>query len=335
MFQHPLIGLSFWIFMFLMVWMWLVNGSDLFQVGAFSSSYLFALGIPWLMLHAGEKTSFRPERYFLMMSWSTVLVGIYGVSIVVFNGFDAGFLPEHSWTYKFREEFARHTGLHPPYYGLFASASIVFFLHSKALIHRRILYFLRWLPIIFLSGLLLALETRIHLLTLFPLLILFSPSARLPLLVLLFLVGIVMWWRPQSRFQELIERTPNSATLRWESWRCGWQVFRENPWTGAGAASVQSRLDACYAGKSPGLLHMNTHNQFLHFLASGGGVPFILWLFECGLIIYVFGIRKNFPALICTGVFLAFCCTENVMERQWGGCFMGFLTGLAWNSLKE
>jgi len=72
-----------------------------------------------------------------------------------------------------------------------------------------------------------------------------------------------------------------SLAKRLAAWHTAIAVAQANPWLGVGAADATDEMMAQYNWRSFGLLPMNrvmVHNQYLHFLLSGGLVGLALWL---------------------------------------------------------
>lgn len=80
-------------------------------------------------------------------------------------------------------------------------------------------------------------------------------------------------------YQYLITENPNSSLgVRFELWRAGWHMFKENPLMGVGEAGVQIWLDALTA---EGILYERIadypqlHSDMIDTLARRGGIGFI------------------------------------------------------------
>lgn len=312
----------------LLLWMWLNNSFQCKEVISLPGPYVFWLVIPWVVgsmdgCHAGKLL----DLAWIMLTLATMFIGLFGVLTMLLYGFSPSYLPEHSWTFRFREEFARHTGLHPPYFGMFAAASVVYLSDTVArnLSFRRRVIILG--GIVLLVALLWLLETRIHLLVLCMGFLHYKPAMRRYLVLLaLGLLTTTLAFKKEHRFQEFFSTGKNSATLRLEAWRCGFRLFETAPIAGQGSCRLQAGLNACYDPSNIQLQGMNTHNQFLHFAAAGGLLAFILWmLWWVFLVAHFFknndAIFHKFQVLLLFG----FCLTENVLERQWGGMLAGLV----------
>ncbi|MBC6612068.1 O-antigen ligase family protein [Hymenobacter sp. BT507] len=72
-----------------------------------------------------------------------------------------------------------------------------------------------------------------------------------------------------------------SLAKRLAAWHTATAVARNNPWLGVGAADATDEMMMQYSLHSFGLLPINrvmVHNQYLHFLLSGGFLGLALWL---------------------------------------------------------
>jgi hypothetical protein len=312
----------------LLLWMWLNNFFQCEKVVFLPGPYVFWLVIPGLVAGLDSSNARRLiSLAWIILTFATGFTGLFGVLSMFLYGFSPNYLPEHSWTFRFREEFARHTGLHPPYFGMFASASVVYLsdLLAGNLSFRHRLFTI-W-GIVLLVVLLWLMETRIHLVVLCVGFLLYKPALRRYIgLLALGLLAMTLVFKREHRFQELFSSGKNSATLRLEAWRCGFRLFEEAPLAGQGSCRLQARLNACYDADNRHLQGMNTHNQFLHFAAAGGLVAFILWMLWW--IFLVTRLLKNNNAIsykFQVLLLFSFCLTENVLERQWGGILAGLV----------
>lgn len=310
----------------LLLWMWL---SDLMTVQRPlppPGPYLFWVGIPL----AVSLNVTKRNRSILSTMWDVVtaaalIAGVYGGLSVLIHGFPSIYLPEHTWTFKFREEFARHSGLHPPYFGMFATAALG---HLAVKIKRitsgkaRLLLSVAFL---LLFSMLWLLETRVHLILLITGFLLFLPSWRPAVIVVALILIVTGLLNESHRFREVFTGEKNSATLRLESWRCGLRLFREAPFAGQGQSRIQAKLNNCYGAEERMLQGMNTHNQFMHFAAAGGLPALFLWIAWWGYCALGLGRRGLAFQKLQMYLLFGFCFTENVLERQWGGIMAGII----------
>lgn len=320
----------------LLAWMWLNNYIRCKEPFLLPGPYVFWLAIP-LMVYSLQDTY---GTKLLSLAWNvltlaTLTVGMYGVIAILLQGFRPGYLPEHSWTFRFREEFACHTGLHPPYFGMFAAAAIVHLSkggRKDEALRRRFL--IGW-GLLVLAALVVLLETRIHVLMLALGFLYFKPLQQRYMIPLALVLLILLLFKGENRFQELFSVRENSATLRLESWRCGFRLFNEAPLIGHSACRLQARLNACYDAGNFHLQGMNTHNQFIHFAAAGGLPALILWILWWIILVRFLKGNHVSTAGFQVLLFLGFCLTENVLERQWGGLLAGLVLAAVLQSSSE
>ena len=69
---------------------------------------------------------------------------------------------------------------------------------------------------------------------------------------------------------------------------------------------------------------MNTHNQFLHFAASGGIFGLLIFLILWGIIMVKLVQKHDLERLSLASFLLFSSLTENIFERHWGGILIGF-----------
>jgi O-antigen ligase len=82
-----------------------------------------------------------------------------------------------------------------------------------------------------------------------------------------------------------------SVGIRLELWKASWLMFTEHPWLGVGRDEFYQTLQTlARAGKlqiSPALTYSSSHNDVLHFLATGG-------LLDCSLLLLMYGAPLRF-----------------------------------------
>lgn len=79
-----------------------------------------------------------------------------------------------------------------------------------------------------------------------------------------------MRWDIQQHL--LGNRIDNSDSNRLVSMKIGWEIFREQPWTGTGMGDLKGEVEARYREQAPSLKPLIPHNQWLCILA-GAGIP--------------------------------------------------------------
>ena len=84
-----------------------------------------------------------------------------------------------------------------------------------------------------------------------------------------------------------------SVGIRLELWKASWIMFQEHPWLGVGRtqfhASLQDLAARGQLQQSPALTYSSSHNDALHFLATGGllDFSFLLLLYGAPLAFFV------------------------------------------------
>jgi O-antigen ligase len=107
-----------------------------------------------------------------------------------------------------------------------------------------------------------------------------------------------------------------SVGIRLELWKASWLMFREHPWLGVGRSGFDDALQQLeQQGKlqnSPALTYSSSHNDSLHFLATGGLLDFscLLLMYGAPLLFFVRvlqqpGPSRSAPALM--GLVLVLC----------------------------
>jgi hypothetical protein len=124
----------------------------------------------------------------------------------------------------------------------------------------------------------------------------------------------------------------HSAMQRFEYWRTGWNIFKENFWTGVGTGDVKLAYDRQYE-KMNSLLErrwrLRAHNQYLTmFITFGvaGGLFFLFYLFAPW--IFCRELRKDYLYNVFMIIVLASMAAEDTLETQAGVTFFIFFSSL-------
>lgn len=123
----------------------------------------------------------------------------------------------------------------------------------------------------------------------------------------------------------------NSVTQRFEFWRAGWNIIKENPWVGVGTGDLNRAFDRAYERIDSPLaeeFRLRAHQQFLSIWIAFG--PFGLLLFILSLFlppIWKERFRDPFYVAFFIVLFLSFF-TEDTLESQAGVTLFAF-----WNAL--
>ncbi len=120
----------------------------------------------------------------------------------------------------------------------------------------------------------------------------------------------------------------NGANFRLAAWQCGWQLFREHPFTGVGLGDKKDELFKVYGQKQ---FHFaiatrkNVHNNYLDILFSMGVAGFILFLSGWIILPLIQFIRnKDGLSLLILITFSLAMLTENYFDRSIGAMLFAF-----------
>lgn len=123
----------------------------------------------------------------------------------------------------------------------------------------------------------------------------------------------------------------NSVTQRFEFWRAGWSIIKEDPWVGVGTGDLNRAFDRAYERIDSPLdeeYRLRAHQQFLSIWIAFG--PLGLLLFILSLLLPPFWterFRDPFYVAFFIVLFLSFF-TEDTLESQAGVTLFAF-----WNAL--
>ena len=120
----------------------------------------------------------------------------------------------------------------------------------------------------------------------------------------------------------------HSVFQRFEFWRAGWHIIRQNIWLGVGPGDIPAAFERSYTEINSSLdvaNRLRAHNQFITFWISFGAVGWMLLLMILWWPVY----KLNWPLLSCFTLisFLSFL-TEDTLETQAGVCFYAFFSAV-------
>lgn len=137
------------------------------------------------------------------------------------------------------------------------------------------------------------------------------------------------------------ELTPdqwNGANFRLAAWQCGWQLFKEHPFTGVGIGDKKDELFKIYEQKQ---FHFaiatqkNVHNNYLDILFSMGVAGLILFLSGWIILPFIQFIRDDDGLSIIILLTFSFAMiTENYFDRSIGAMLFGFFVSFLLASSK-
>jgi len=120
----------------------------------------------------------------------------------------------------------------------------------------------------------------------------------------------------------------NGANFRLAAWRCGWELFLQNPVTGVDIGDKKDRLMEMYQSKNFQFAiktEKNLHNNYLDILVSMGLIGLVLFL--SGWVIFPLLIawrRRDNLSLLIIFTFAFAMITEVYLDRSLGGMLLGF-----------
>jgi len=276
------------------------------------------------------------KTYMYIFTASLLALTIYSLTILVWQ--HILFSPEsyENGAYILRNSFEKISHLHPTYYSLFASVSILWIISEYSNKSNLIKFLLIASGLIlFFQELFVAAKMPLTALAISSLFLIYriTPNRKklLGIYALLILCIIILPFVVPSLKNRVYEvRTfvgppqnyPNTVNDRRVIFDCGISTFLHNIWVGVGAGNSQIILNQCYAEKDfkkANTVPYNAHNQFLTLGINYGIVPLLLLIVT--LAIYF---KRTFSnpfatALMISCILVMF--TESILERQWGVYF--------------
>ncbi len=241
--------------------------------------------------------------------------------------------------------------IHPTYLSLYLAFCVLFLTHELFVFNRmsrknKVLIFC---TLIFLTGIIILLSSRIIILSMTAIYIAISCFALfirkqavtfLCISVLMIAVIFLLWINPVSRYRSLQEFgnsslsiEPNSthntsAEIRASLWWIGWRTFQDtNVLIGTGNGDVNDAMQETSETYSVTNI-MDTfdpHNQYLYLLI-GNGIPGLLVFLALLALPSVRALhKKNYLAVGFLMLFAALCVTESALELQKGIAFFAIL----------
>lgn len=121
----------------------------------------------------------------------------------------------------------------------------------------------------------------------------------------------------------------NGANFRLAAWKCGWELFKQNPITGVHIGDKKAKLIEKYKEKNFQFVikgYKNVHNNYIDILFGTGIVGFILflvgWLLLPGRLCFT---HKDYVSLLIISTYAIATVTEVYFDRSFGGMLLGFL----------
>lgn len=134
---------------------------------------------------------------------------------------------------------------------------------------------------------------------------------------------------PESHYNmEVSDDQWNGANFRMAAWRCGWELFTQNPVIGVNIGDKKEKLFEVYQQKNFQFAlqtNKNVHNNYLDILYSMGIVGLAVFLLGWLILPFVSAWRsKDGLAILIMITFFAAWITEIYFDRNLGGMLTGF-----------
>ncbi|MSQ78508.1 MAG: hypothetical protein EXR21_02370 [Flavobacteriaceae bacterium] len=112
-----------------------------------------------------------------------------------------------------------------------------------------------------------------------------------------------------------------SVSMRFDAWKCCWEVSKQHPLSGVGCADVKKEMLATYPklGMNETQYVYEAHNQFLQELVAKGIIGLLLLL--TGLFVLLSNVGRSKLQLAFVAVIIASFLFENMLEHQAGLAF--------------
>ena len=120
----------------------------------------------------------------------------------------------------------------------------------------------------------------------------------------------------------------NGANFRLAAWACGWELFKENPFTGVGIGDKYDALIKKYEEKDFQFAiqtKKNVHNNYLDILYSMGIIGFVVFLTAWVILPLIYARQhRDYLAILIIISFAVAWITEIYFDRSFGGMLTGF-----------
>ena len=120
----------------------------------------------------------------------------------------------------------------------------------------------------------------------------------------------------------------NGANFRLAAWRCGWELFKENPIMGVGIGDKYDALIKKYDEKDFQFAiktKKNVHNNYLDILYSMGIIGLVVFLIAWIILPVVYAKQnQDYLTILIIFTFATAWITEIYFDRSLGGMLTGF-----------
>jgi len=138
---------------------------------------------------------------------------------------------------------------------------------------------------------------------------------------------------------EVTDEQWNGANFRLAAWRCGWEIFKENPIIGVGIGDKFDALVKKYEEKDfqfAILTKKNVHNNYLDILYSLGLIGLIVFIIAWIILPVVYAKKhQNYLAILIIITFAIAWITEIYFDRSFGGMVTGFFISFLLTNKKD
>jgi len=135
-----------------------------------------------------------------------------------------------------------------------------------------------------------------------------------------------------------MHKDPNGHSIlqRFEFWKTGWRIFRENPVLGVGPGDIDHAFQKQYIRDDSKLIAKNrlqSHNQYLSYLVSYGLIGLLIFLAVICTFLYFSWKYADLTALLFMVIACLSFIVEDTLETQAGVTFFAFFYGLSLGSV--
>ncbi|QSE98399.1 O-antigen ligase family protein [Fulvivirga lutea] len=329
---------------FILTVLGLVHSYDLSEGFKFVEMRLLILLLPVVIVTVNfNEIQFKNiKKTFVYGCVAVLIFGLFNSTIEYWESGDSGFF--------FNDNLTSIVGIQAAYFAIIVNVSII--LAVSFLLDNYKKYYL-YPAILFLITCELLLATRISILTLALLVIIFmvylgskyKGKTTIPLLLTLltlFVIGIMSFPQTYNRFKsmfssfeyqfdnpnpvnhfnaEVSSENWNGLTLRLALWECGWEVIKTDFWLGVGTGDYESSFNAQLEKvnfKYAQAMNFGVHNQYLYTWISFGLFGLIIFIASImGLFVLAYK-NNNYVFILVLGAFCMAFLTENVLNRYYG-----------------
>lgn len=135
-----------------------------------------------------------------------------------------------------------------------------------------------------------------------------------------------------------MHKDPNGHSIlqRFEFWKTGWKIYRENWLIGVGPGDVDHAFQKQYTLDNSPLIQKNrlqSHNQYLSYLVGYGLIGLLVFLAVIFVFLYCFWKYADLAALLFMVIACLSFVVEDTLETQAGVTFFAFFYGLSLGSI--